>query len=85
MLMSDHHLGKGRGNGQKCAPARGHAVLINAISNKNDSIQKEKTKISAQVNGGDTETKKRHSVDFFLPDLTSNVILAMTCKPMKKK
>ena len=63
MLMSDHHLGKGRGNGQKCAPARGHAVLINAISNKNDSIQKEKN--SEQVNGGDTETKKRDSVDFF--------------------
>ena len=63
MLMSGHHLGKGRGNGQKCAPARGHAVLINAISDKNDSIQKEK--ISAQLNRGDTETKKRESVDLF--------------------
>ena len=32
--------------------------MINAISNKTISIQKEKTKISAQVNGGDRETKK---------------------------
>ena len=82
MLMSAHHLGKARGNGQKCVPARGHAVLINGISNKNYSIQKEKTKTNAQVTRGEQKNGIQWN---FLSDLTSNVILPMTCKQIKKK